>query len=202
MYLNALEFLEEERDAWRPYEALDTLTDEQLEVPIDEAHEWSGRDLIAHLVAWQENALGVAKDLAIGETSPAKERADAEWEARGDALNLDIQVEWRALPMAEVRRRLREVPGELRGYLTVVPESRWIKHADNLRFFVDETLDHYAEHAADLEAILEAAADANGGAPPDLATQKATRDESRPSEASPDTPPGGERAADGSKAAR
>jgi hypothetical protein len=38
-----------------------------------------------------------------------------------------------------------------------VPEARWLKHADNLRYFIDETIDHYAEHAADLEAILEAA---------------------------------------------
>ena len=157
MYLNALEFLEEERDAWRPFEALASLTDEQLDVPIDEAHDWSGRDLIAHLVAWQANALEVAKELAVGETSATKLRSDAEWDERGDAMNSDIQVEWRALPIDEVRRRLREVPGELRGYLTVVPETRWIKHADNLRFFIDETIDHYADHAPDLEAILEAA---------------------------------------------
>ena len=172
MYLNALEFLEEERDAWRPYEALDGLTDDQLEVPIDEAHEWSGRDLIAHLVAWQANALAVARELAVGERSETKERSDREWESRGDAMNLDIQVEWRTLPMDEVRRRLREIPGELRGFLTVVPESRWIKHADHLRFFIDETIDHYADHVADLEAILDAAAQAGGGEPPDLATQK------------------------------
>ena len=176
MYLNALEFLEEERDAWRPYEALASLTDDQLEVPIDEAHEWSGRDLVAHLVAWQANALEVAKELAVGETSATNEQSDAEWDERGDAMNLDFQVEWRALPMDEVRRRLREVPGELRGYLTVVPETRWIKHADNLRFFIDETIDHYADHAADLEAILDAAASATAvgsEAPDDLATQKA-----------------------------
>ena len=157
MYLNALEFLEEEREAWRPYEALDTLTDEQLEVPIDEAHEWSGRDLISHLVAWQDYALAVARELAVSETSPTKARLDADWASRGDAVNLDIQVEWRALPMDEVRRRFGEVPGELRGYLTVVPETRWIKHTDHLRFFLEETIDHYAGHSADLEAILEAA---------------------------------------------
>jgi hypothetical protein len=156
MYLNALEFLEEEREAWRPYEALDELSDEQLDTPIDTAHDWSGRDLIAHLVAWQEHCLAVAKELAVGETSATKARGDAEWDERGDAINLDIQVEWRALPMADVRRRLREVPGELRGYLTVVPESRWLKHADNLSFFIDETIDHYAAHTADLEAILDA----------------------------------------------
>ena len=172
MYLNALEFLEEEREAWRPYEALADLTDEQLAVPIGEAHEWSGRDLIAHLVAWQANALDVAKELAVGEASATKERSDAEWDERGDEMNLDIQVEWRALPMDEVRRRLREIPGELRGYLTVVPESRWIKHADSLRFFIDETIDHYADHAADLEAILDAAG-SEGEPAEDLATQKA-----------------------------
>ena len=33
MYLNALEFLEEERELWRPFEALDGLTDEQLDTP-------------------------------------------------------------------------------------------------------------------------------------------------------------------------
>jgi hypothetical protein len=157
MYLNALEFLEEEREAWRPFEALGGLSDEQLDRPIDAAHDWSGRDLIAHLVAWQSNALEVAKELAVGEASATKERSDREWDERGDDINADIQTEWRALPMAEVRRRLAEVPGELRGYLTVVPETRWLKHAANLRFFVDETIDHYADHAADLEAILDEA---------------------------------------------
>jgi hypothetical protein len=171
VYLNALEFLEEEREAWRPYEALASLTDEQLAVPISDAHEWSGRDLIAHLVAWQSNALEVAKELAVGEKSATKERSDAEWDARGDDMNLDIQVEWRALAMDEVRRRLREIPGELRGYLTVVPEARWIKHPDHLTFFLEETIDHYAGHTADLEAILDAAG-SDGEPAEDLATQK------------------------------
>lgn len=157
MYLNALEFLEEEREAWRPYEALDSLTDEQLDQPIDAAHDWSGRDLIGHLVGWQQNALDVAKELAVSERSATRERSDREWEARGDAINAELLAEYRTLPLPEVRRRLREVPGELRGYLTVVPETRWVKHSDHLRFFIDETIDHYADHAADLEAILDAA---------------------------------------------
>src|SRR3954470_9551262 len=110
MYLNALEFLEEEREAWRPYESLDGLTDEQLDRPIDAAHDWSGRDLISHLVAWQENALAVARELAVSEASATKERSDREWAERGDDINADIQAEWRAMPMAEVRQRLREVP--------------------------------------------------------------------------------------------
>lgn len=159
MYLNALEFLEEEREAWRPFEALDALTDAQLDRPISDAHDWSGRDLIGHLVAWQEYGLEVARELAVNEDSPTKVRMDKEWdEGSGDTINQRIQDEWRAMPMSEVRRRLREVPGELRGYLTVVPEARWVKHADNLQFFLNETIEHYADHAADLEAILDGAA--------------------------------------------
>ncbi len=157
MYLNAMEFLEEEREAWRPFEALDGLTDEQLDVPVEGAHGWSGRDLIGHLVAWQTWALGAARDLAVGEHSETMDRLDREWDAKGDALNDDIVAEYRALPMDEVRRRLRTVPGELRGYLTIVPESRWVKHAEHLKTFYEETIEHYADHAPDLEAILEAA---------------------------------------------
>ena len=158
MYLNALEFLEEERESWRPFEALGGLTDAQLDAEIDGAHGWTGRDLISHLVAWQASATEVAQELALGPESRTKARLDAEWAARGDPINDDIQMEWRALPMAEVRRRLRTMPGELRGYLTVVPEARWIKHADYLRFFLDETIDHYADHVADLEAVLGSSA--------------------------------------------
>ena len=157
MYLDSLSFLEDERDGWRAYEALADLTDEQLDREIDGVHGWTARDLIAHMVAWQEVALDVAKDLAVNETSRTKEQADADWAARGDVINDEINDAWRHLPTDEVRRRLRTAAGELRGYLTVVPESRWIKHPTHLETFVEETLEHYDDHRADLEAVLAAA---------------------------------------------
>ncbi len=157
MYLDALSFLEDERDGWRAYEALDELTDEQLTPALDGAHGWSGRDLMAHLVAWLEHGLEVARELAMGETSPAKIKADADWDARGDDINEEIRQAWLALPMDEVRRRFRTVPGELRGYLTVVPETRWIKNAEYEEFFLTETIDHYEDHLPDLAAVLASA---------------------------------------------
>jgi hypothetical protein len=157
MYLDALEFLEEERDAFRPYEVLADLPDDRVDVPVAGAHDWTGRDLMSHMAAWLEAALEVAKELAVGPRSATKARLDREWDERGDAINLDIQVEWRAMPIEEVRRRFRTVPGELRGHLTVVPEIRWLKDADMLQFFLDETIDHHADHRNDLAAILEAA---------------------------------------------
>jgi hypothetical protein len=158
MYLSALEFLEEERDAWAPFEALALLSDEQLSRPLETAHGWSGRQLIGHLLHWQGHALEVAKELAVNETSAAKEALDEDWERRGgDVVNDEVDAIWGAKPMAEVRETLKTQPGELRGYLTVVPESRWLKNADYLAFLTEELTEHYDEHRPELEAVLEAA---------------------------------------------
>lgn len=158
MYLDALEFLDEERDAWAPFEALAALTDEKLSIPVPAAHGWSGRMLMAHLVAYQEIALAVATELAVNETSPTIARVEADWEARGgDVVNAEVDAAWAARSMADLRDRFRTVPGELRGYLTVVPETRWLKHPDHRRFLFEETTEHYQDHVADLAAVLEAA---------------------------------------------
>jgi hypothetical protein len=157
MYLDSLEFLEEEREAWAPFEALSGLTDDQLTLPVAGAHGWSGRQLMAHLVSGHEIALAVATELAVNQASPTKVRSDADWEARGgEAINAEIDARWAARPLDELRDRFRKLPGELRGYLTVVPETRWLKHADHLRFFLGETTVHYEEHRADLGAVLAA----------------------------------------------
>lgn len=160
MYADGLSFLEEEREAWRPFEALLELTDEQLERPIDGAHGWTGRDLMAHLGTWLEWSLDIARELAVNPTSPTFDRLKAigaDWANQGDALNARYQAEWAALPMTEVRRRFSELPGELRGYLTVVPEARWLKDPDHLESLLDNTTEHYAEHETDLRAVLAAA---------------------------------------------
>ena len=158
MYTDALSFLEDERDAWAPYEALSQLSDQQLERPVEAAHGWSGRDLMGHLVTYQLLSLDVAKELALGERSPSHERADADWAERGgDVVNAEAEAHWRERPIDEVRQEFARVAGELRGFLTVVPETRWLKNADQQRFFYEETTEHYEDHKADLAAILEAA---------------------------------------------
>jgi Mycothiol maleylpyruvate isomerase N-terminal domain len=158
MYLDALSFLEDERDAWRPYEALGGIPDDQLDRPVEAAHGWSARDLIGHVVGWQQVALAIARELAVNDTSPEMARVNAEWDAGGDAMNERMIAAWRGVSPSEVKDRLESVPGELRGYLTVVPESRWVKHPTHLETFVEDTLEHYDDHRADLEAILAAQA--------------------------------------------
>jgi hypothetical protein len=160
MYADGLSFLDEERDAWRPFEALLELTDEQLGQPLDGAHGWTGRDLMAHLGVWFEWWLKIARELAVGPNSPAFDQIQvigSNWEAEGDALNARYQAEWAALSMTELRHRFSTLPGELRGYLTVVPESRWLKDPAHLKSLLGNTTEHYAEHEADLRAVLVAA---------------------------------------------
>lgn len=159
MYLDALSFLEDERDAWRPYEALAELTDEQLDRPVEGAGGWSGRELMAHLLAWIEISLAAAKELAVAESSPTIARVDAEWESGADEMNERLLADWAAVPTTELRERFRTIPGELRGYLTVVPESRWVKHPTHLESFIGETIEHYDDHRKDLAAVLAAATD-------------------------------------------
>ena len=157
MYLDALSFLEDERDAFRAYEALLDLTDEQLDRPVAAAGGWSGRDLMGHIVLWQEAAMAAARELALGEASPTIERIEAQWAAGGDQMNEDGLARFRTMPIDEVRAAFRSTAGELRGYLTVVPEARWIKHAAHQEYFFGETTEHYQEHLKELRAILDAA---------------------------------------------
>ena len=156
------EFLDEERLAWRPFEALGELTDSELDEPSPEAHDWSGRDLIAHLVGWLGDGLAVAHELVLAARSPARQRSRREFAARGDEINAEIQAAWRRLPLAEVRRRFRAVPDELRQAVGTVPASSWADDPDNLRFFHIYTVEHYEDHLPDLAAILDAAGRAQG----------------------------------------
>lgn len=157
MYASAMEFLEEEHETWLPFEALIDLSDVDLDRPghpDDATHGWSARDLLGHLVAWQERALEVARELAVGDVSPSKRRMDDDWQARGDELNDEFLVRWRAMDHDEVRRLARTVPGELRGTLTMVPEARWVRDGDMMEFFFEETIEHYQDHQDELAAIL------------------------------------------------
>lgn len=156
MYFDALSFLEDERDAWRPFEALLRVPPERFDEPVPAAHGWSARELLSHLAAYQAHCLDVARELAVGERSPSLEAMNAAWEARGDGVNEELAAAWRALSDDEIRQRAGTIPGELRGYLTVVPEARWVKHPTHGRHFEEELLDHYADHEADLTAILDA----------------------------------------------
>jgi hypothetical protein len=147
-------FLDEEAAAWRPFEALDDLTDEQLEARVADAHGWSGRDVIAHVVAWLDDAIEVAREMHAGGTGEARERSRAAFAARGDDINAEIQATWGGLAVAEVRERARAMRAELHAGLAAVPDAVWVENAEDASFLHVYTVQHYEEHLDDLAAIL------------------------------------------------
>lgn len=135
-----------EADGWAPFTALADLSDAALERPVEGAHGWSGRDLIAHLTFWQEMGVRIARDL-----EPVDVGED------GDGWNERILAEWQVLPMAELRARFAAAPAALRAALDASPVSGWWGDEAIRLDLIGETADHYADHVADLEAILAAA---------------------------------------------
>jgi hypothetical protein len=163
---DAREYLEAERAAWRPFQALLDLSDDDLSGPLQGAHGWSGRDLMAHLTYWQGLGLEVARELVLDETSETKARSDADWDTRGgEVLNEEVRLAALGRSMDEVRARFRLVPVELRSALALAPESRWLKNNDNWSFLLNQTTAHYAAHAADLAAVLAAATSVSPASP-------------------------------------
>ena len=155
-YRDAADFLDRERAAWAPYEALLELSDEALErpwAPAGPTHGWSGRDVLGHLLFWQGHAVDVARELAVDDASPTRERWQILWDERGDALNDELVVAWRARPLEELRGLARSQAAEFRKAFLVVPEARWLEDPDVLAFFLDETTDHYGEHRPELAAL-------------------------------------------------
>ena len=158
VFLDGRSFLEEQGEAWRQHEHLRDLTDEQLSRPIEAAHGWSGRDLMGRMLVWLSIQLEVARELAVSETSTRSAEVQADWEARGgEVVNAGLLDAWGRLPMSAIRSLFVSVLGELRGTLTVVPETRWLKNPREMDGVMDSTLDHYEEQAGDLEAVLASA---------------------------------------------
>lgn len=184
MYTQAMEFLEDEREAWAPYEALASLSDAALDRPTDAdgpAHGWTARDLMGHLVGWQEIALQAARELAVDDRSDTQRRIAQPWETYGEALNERMLHEARALTADEVRQRFVDISAELRGTLTMVPEARWLKAPAGQRLFSECTMAHYEDHEPALRAVLAAATPGSAPAP--------VMPDSMPAPATPDSAP-------------
>ena len=110
---------------------------------------------MAHLVAWLEVALAVARELAVGETSPPSRPRTPTGTPAGDEINEEIRLTLAgpadgrgpaAVP-DRARRAARLPDGRARDALDQeqpsTRSSSWT-----------ETIDHYEAHVADLAAVL------------------------------------------------
>lgn len=140
------EFFERERAAWAELSATwEGLPDDALLRPGACGPEWSVKDVMNHVAAWQEAALRVVGDLLEGR-----------WGRLGpntDKFNALRQAEDRDRPLDDTRQRLSQARDDLLALLDRVPEAGllnvygrqqigwWAKYA---------TYGHYGEHIREL----------------------------------------------------
>jgi hypothetical protein len=133
--------------------ALDGLSEEEMVRP-NAVGRWSVRDVLAHLLAWEEEAMK-RLELLIAECPQ-----DIDWIADQDEEKLDTwnaraHQRYAGLPLTEVTRRLEDVQGRILAALDSLSEERLGTDAGPVpvrNWLPDCTYAHEQEHCADILA--------------------------------------------------
>lgn len=128
-------------------DALAGLTDEQLIEP-GVLNDWTLKDVLAHLTAWEVELVTVLGKLARGQTPQPVGETDAET----DALNAKWYKDYQARPLDRVLadyhgvrpQTLRQVERLTEADLTA--PRKWLKGRPVLELILAETIEHDAEH--------------------------------------------------------
>ena len=131
--------------------ALEGLSEEEMARP-GAVGRWSVRDVLAHLLAWEEEAV-TRLDLLAAERPQDFARIVDEEEL--EAWNARAHQRYAGLALAEVMRRLRDVQGRILAALDSLSEERLGTDAGPVpvRNWLPEcTYAHEEEHCADILA--------------------------------------------------
>jgi uncharacterized damage-inducible protein DinB len=131
--------------------ALEGLSEEEMARP-GAVGRWSVRDVLAHLLAWEEEAV-TRLDLLAAERPQDFARIVDEEEL--EAWNARAHQRYAGLALAEVMRRLRDVQGRILAALDSLSEERLGTDAGPVpvRNWLPEcTYAHEQEHCADILA--------------------------------------------------
>jgi hypothetical protein len=109
---------------------------------------WSIKDLIAHVTIWEEEALKYLPVLMEGGKPPRY----SDTYGGIDAFNDQMIQQWRALPLAEVRRRHEATHARLIAFVRAVPEAQYIRETPFRSRLRLDTYSHYPIHA---KSIIE-----------------------------------------------
>jgi hypothetical protein len=133
--------------------ALDGLSEDEMARP-GAVGSWSVRDVLAHLLAWEEEAVTRLELLA------AERPQDIDWIADEDeqeleAWNARAQQRYASLALAEVMRRLEGVQGRILVALDSLSDERLSTDAGPVpvrNWLPDCTYTHEEEHCSDILA--------------------------------------------------
>ncbi|NTU62613.1 MAG: ClbS/DfsB family four-helix bundle protein [Chloroflexi bacterium] len=142
-----LSVMQQEHDALE--ESLESLTPDQL-THVSKTAKWSIKDVLAHLLAWEQMCLGWYKAGLRGDVPPLP-AAGYNW-AQLPALNRAIFERYHDRPLAEVlkqyralyRQTLKTVQGIDEADLFTPGRYRWTGKNALAAYFVGATSSHYA----------------------------------------------------------
>lgn len=117
------------------------LSDAQLSEP-GVTEDWSVRDILAHVITWEEEALKYLPLIIDGGRPP---RYSVMYGGI-DAFNAEMTQQKSSLPLSEVQRQLDETHARLVDYVRSAPEEQFIRETPARRRLRWDTYSHYPIH--------------------------------------------------------
>ncbi len=127
---------------------LENLQDEQMTQP-GVCENWSVKDILAHLYAWEQMVLSWYRAGVRGEIvkTPAE---DLKW-SETPILNQRIYEQYRDIPLSEMQKKFAESYAEIVSVIETIPEEAlitpkfyaWTNTTTLLSYFVSATSSHY-----------------------------------------------------------
>ena len=139
--MNRSQLLKRVDGAWQEFAAACEGFSPQAVVEPGVVGEWSVKDLMGHVAAWEEEALAAVSLIAEGKRLPR-------YSAYGgiDAFNDTRWRRFRSLPVEEVRSWFVETHARLLDYLGRVPEGLFVRESRFRRRLRLDTYGHVPEH--------------------------------------------------------
>jgi hypothetical protein len=134
------ELLARERASWEAFQS------EVGRVPVDRRSVdgavpgWSVKDLVWHCAYWAGFCADRIEARAAGDLSDPWDHDDAHWDAENDR----VAQESKAMTWESVESKAGELRERARAALELANDD------DTLRWFAEETFEHYDEHAAEI----------------------------------------------------
>lgn len=115
--------------------------------------DWSAKDMLGHIVAWEQHMLTDFARLFAGE--PVREFAD---DAEIDAINAATYARCRDVPLAEMQAEFARSHAQVRAWLESVSAEQlarpYLYRRTVAQFIPVDTWEHYDEHTAQIEAAF------------------------------------------------
>ncbi|MBA3824555.1 MAG: ClbS/DfsB family four-helix bundle protein [Ktedonobacterales bacterium] len=125
---------------------------------------WSVKDVLAHIVYWEQRALLILANARAGQSTPLSWEPGEDVATAIDRVNEAARVASHAQSFTEVQERFAASHQEVCAVLTALPEDYLfgsddfarVTGGDVIELIASNTYDHYQEHIAMLAAWLGA----------------------------------------------